>query len=247
MKRQLSLPVLEHLPHRLALDRRMRPLLGVLDTPIHQLRVDLGVGAAPRDRFIGWTPQLREKNLPLVVDNPRFLILPWIEMPNLGSHILAIIRRRLPDDWTERYNTTPVLIETFVETPRYTGAVYRASLALAGLIRQTSCPIEPRSARQRPEIGRKMADTTTAAKTGAKTEAKAGTKHKASTGAKSGARTETKDATATDAGSGKETESSTSDAPKGYSRGENQKLATDVYRKNWDDVFGKKPRRRSKK
>ena len=56
-----------------------------------------------------------------------FLILPWIEIPNLGSHILAIVRRRLPLDWTERYNTTPVLIETFVETPRYTGAVHRAS------------------------------------------------------------------------------------------------------------------------
>ena len=82
---------------------------------------------APRDNFIGWTRQKREKNLPFVVDNPRFLILPWINIPNLGSHILALIRRRLPDDWTERYNTTPVLIETFVETPRYTGAVYRAS------------------------------------------------------------------------------------------------------------------------
>ena len=75
---------------------------------------------APRDRFIGWTPEMREKNLPLVVDNPRFLILPWIEIPNLGSHILAIVRRCLPGDWTERYGTTPVLIETFVETPRYT-------------------------------------------------------------------------------------------------------------------------------
>ena len=62
---------------------------------------------APRDTFIGWTPQKREKNLPFVVDNPRFLILPWIKIPNLGSHILALIRRRLPDDWTERYNTTP--------------------------------------------------------------------------------------------------------------------------------------------
>ena len=82
---------------------------------------------APRDSFIGWTPQLREKNLPLVVDNPRFLILPWIKIPNLGSHLLAIIRRRLPGDWTERYGVTPVLVETFVETPRYTGAVYRAS------------------------------------------------------------------------------------------------------------------------
>ena len=43
----------------------------------------------PRDNFIGWTPRSREKNLPLVVDNPRFLILPWITIPNLGSHILA--------------------------------------------------------------------------------------------------------------------------------------------------------------
>ena len=62
---------------------------------------------APRDKFIGWTPELREKNLPLVVDNPRFLILPWIDIPNLGSHILAIVRRRLPEHWTERYNITP--------------------------------------------------------------------------------------------------------------------------------------------
>ena len=54
-------------------------------------------------------------------------VLRWINIHNLGSHILAIVRRRLPQDWTERYHTTPVLIETFVETPRYTGAVYKAS------------------------------------------------------------------------------------------------------------------------
>jgi hypothetical protein len=93
-----------------------------------------------------------------------------------------------------------------------------------------------------------MADTTTtAAKTEVKTEAKAGTKDKTSTDAKTEARTEAKNATATDEGSGKETESSTSDAPTGYSRGENQKLVTDAYRNHWDDIFGKKPRRRSKK
>ena len=82
---------------------------------------------APRDRFIGWSRPMREKNLPLVVDNPRFLILPWVHIPNLGSHILALVRQRLPGDWTARYGNNPVLIETFVETPRYTGAVYRAS------------------------------------------------------------------------------------------------------------------------
>ncbi len=53
---------------------------------------------APRDRFIGWSRRHREKNLPLVVDNPRFLILPWIRIPNLGSHILALVRRQLPAD-----------------------------------------------------------------------------------------------------------------------------------------------------
>ena len=63
----------------------------------------------------------------LLTCRPQVQILPWIEVPNLGSHILALIRRRLPEDWTARYNTSPVLIETFVETPRYTGAVYRAS------------------------------------------------------------------------------------------------------------------------
>ena len=82
---------------------------------------------APGDSFIGWIPQLREKNLPLVIDNPGFLILPWIVIPNLGSHILSLVRRQLPDDWTERYNVTPVITETFVETPRLTGALYKAS------------------------------------------------------------------------------------------------------------------------
>ena len=82
---------------------------------------------APRDRFIGWTSEQREKNLPRVIDNPRFLILPWIRIPNLGSHLLAIMKRRIPQDWTTRYGITPLLIETFVQRPPYTGAVYQAS------------------------------------------------------------------------------------------------------------------------
>ena len=82
---------------------------------------------APRDRFIGWTPALRTRNLPQVIDNARFLILPWIRIPNLGSHTLSVVCRQLPADWTARYHTTPVLIETFVETPRFTGALYKAS------------------------------------------------------------------------------------------------------------------------
>ena len=82
---------------------------------------------APRDAFIGWSPQVREKNLQYVIDNSRYLILPWVRIPNLASHILSEARRQLPQDWYDRYKVAPVLMETFVEIPRFTGAVYKAS------------------------------------------------------------------------------------------------------------------------
>ncbi|MCY3597796.1 MAG: DUF4338 domain-containing protein [Rhodospirillales bacterium] len=53
--------------------------------------------------------------------------MPWATVPNLGSHVFALLRRQLPDDWTERHNVTPALIENFVETPRFSGALYKAS------------------------------------------------------------------------------------------------------------------------
>ena len=82
---------------------------------------------APRDAFIGWSPQVREQNLQQVINNARYLIMPWVRIPNLASHILSEARRRLPQDWHDRYKVAPVLMETFVETPRFTGAVYKAS------------------------------------------------------------------------------------------------------------------------
>ena len=57
----------------------------------------------------------------------RRLILPWIRIPNLASHILSVVCRQLIEDWTARYHITPLLIETFVETPRFTGVTYKAS------------------------------------------------------------------------------------------------------------------------
>ncbi len=62
---------------------------------------------APRDRFVGWTDEHRRCNLPFVVNNARFLILPWIRIPNLASHLLAQVQRRLPDDWERRYAIRP--------------------------------------------------------------------------------------------------------------------------------------------
>ena len=82
---------------------------------------------APRDQFIGWDADARQRNLPLVVNNARFLILPWIRIPNLASHILAECEKRLADDWTQHYAVTPVLLETFCEKPRFKETCYRAA------------------------------------------------------------------------------------------------------------------------
>ena len=98
----------------------------------HLLLAALGFGAAawtvaPRDRFIGWAAQQRKHNLHLVVNNARFLILPWVTSHNLASRILAGIARQLPHDWQERYSYKPVLLETFVEQKRFHGTCYRAA------------------------------------------------------------------------------------------------------------------------
>jgi hypothetical protein len=81
----------------------------------------------PRDEFIGWTPEQRPRNLHLIVNNARFLILPWIRCRNLASRVLSLISRRLPQDWHTRYAYRPVLMETFVEKPRFTGTCYKAA------------------------------------------------------------------------------------------------------------------------
>lgn len=92
----------------------------------------LGFGAAawkilPRDEFIGWSPDEREQNLRFIVNNARFLVLPWIRCQNLASRIFSDIFRRLTRDWLERYEYAPVLVETFVEKDRFDGGCYRAS------------------------------------------------------------------------------------------------------------------------
>ena len=82
---------------------------------------------APRDRFIGWCPSERERNLQLIVNNARFLILPWVQSQNLASKLLALAARLLPQDWHDRYAYRPVLLETFVDTQRFTGTCYKAA------------------------------------------------------------------------------------------------------------------------
>ena len=97
-----------------------------------QIIAALGFGASawktqPRDAFVGWTREQRERNLHLVVNNARFLIFPWIRCKNLASRILALAAQRLAHDWHMRYAYRPVLLETFVEKPRFTGTCYKAA------------------------------------------------------------------------------------------------------------------------
>lgn len=97
-----------------------------------QILALLGFGAAawktaPRDEYIGWDAGTRKKNLHLIVNNARFLILPWIRSKNLGSKILSMISKRISGDWQERYNYAPVMLETFVEKQRFHGTCYKAA------------------------------------------------------------------------------------------------------------------------
>jgi hypothetical protein len=97
-----------------------------------QLLGGLGFGAsawslADRDRFIGWSELQRQQNLHLVLNNHRFLLLPWVRSPNLASRVLGGVCRRLGADWLDHYGYRPVLLETFVQRPRFTGTAYRAA------------------------------------------------------------------------------------------------------------------------
>lgn len=83
--------------------------------------------AEDRDRWIGWSPEVRERNLGLMCGNTRFLILPWIEVPHLASHVLGVCLRRLSRDWLDRYGSPVVLVETFVDTTRFKGTCYKAA------------------------------------------------------------------------------------------------------------------------
>lgn len=82
---------------------------------------------APRDRWIGWSAAQREANLRFIVNNTRFLILPWIRVDNLASRILSLALKRLPDDWHRLYAYRPLLVETFVHAERHAGTCYRAA------------------------------------------------------------------------------------------------------------------------
>jgi hypothetical protein len=82
---------------------------------------------AVRDQFIGWSAQQRGQRLGLVANQQRFLILPWVRVPHLASHLLALATGRLSQDWQSRYGHPVCLVETFVQADRFAGTAYKAA------------------------------------------------------------------------------------------------------------------------
>jgi len=80
-----------------------------------------------RDAWIGWDVSARARNLPLVANNTRFLVLPWVRVSHLASHLLSRIARRIQGDWRAKYSHSLHCLETFVDTSRYRGVCYQAA------------------------------------------------------------------------------------------------------------------------
>src|SRR5437660_9437388 len=81
----------------------------------------------PRDLWIGWCDEQRQRHLQWIVNNGRFLILPWVHVSGLASKILALAARQLPADWESHYGHRPLLLETLVDASRFRGTCYRAA------------------------------------------------------------------------------------------------------------------------
>ncbi len=120
-----------YLGYKVPYGAQLRYFVRSLESPCPLLACLLFTSAAwkmaPRDAYIGWSQAAHQANLPLLVNHSRFLILPWVRVPNLASHILSLAARQMPLDWLAAYRAQPVLLETLVDATRYHGGCYRAA------------------------------------------------------------------------------------------------------------------------
>lgn len=111
-------PVGEHLKYLVSSRGQVIACLAWCSAPRH---------LAGRDRFIGWSTDARKRNLHLLAYNTRFLILPWVQVPHLASHILGRMAKVLPRDWQQIYAHPVYWLETFIDPARFKGTCYRAA------------------------------------------------------------------------------------------------------------------------
>jgi hypothetical protein len=113
-----SRPVGEHLKYLVLAGSRPVACLGWSSAP---LKLDL------RDRFVGASKEAYRHRLHCIAYNSRYLILPWVRVPHLASHLLARVARRIARDWQNLYGHPVVLLESFVDTERFAGTCYKAA------------------------------------------------------------------------------------------------------------------------
>ena len=113
-----SQPVGEHLKYVIFSHKRPIACFAFSSAPRH-------IGS--RDKFIGWSPPIRKKNIHLIAYNTRFLILPWVRVKFLASHLLSCMAQLLSHDWQMLYNHPVYFLETFVDTERFSGTCYHAA------------------------------------------------------------------------------------------------------------------------
>jgi hypothetical protein len=111
-------PVGEHLKYLVWASGRPVACFALSSAPRH-----LG----PRDRYLGWSAEARKRNIRFVVYNSRYLILPWVQVPHLASHVLGWVARELSREWERIYGHPVYFIETFVDPARFKGTCYRAA------------------------------------------------------------------------------------------------------------------------
>ena len=111
-------PIGEHLKYLVKADGQVIACLAWQSAPRH-LKV--------RDRYLAWSEEARKRNVHLLAYNPRFLILPWVEIPHLASHLLARMTRMLSGEWERAYGHPIYFVETFIDSEWYRGTCYRAA------------------------------------------------------------------------------------------------------------------------
>ena len=125
----------------------------------------------PRDRFIGWSGPQRRANIHLLAYNTRYLLLPWVKVPHLASHVLARVARRIAADWQVLYGHPVYLLETFIDPERFRGTCYRAANWIyvgltAGLGKDATNSVPNRSFKEllvyplRPDFRRRLTQAT---------------------------------------------------------------------------------------
>ena len=111
-------PVGEHLKYLVWANGRPIACLAWSSAPRH---------LASRDHYIGWSAEARRRNIRLLAYNTRFLILPWVRVEHLASHILSRMAARISDDWQQAYGHPIYFLETFIDPERFRGTCYRAA------------------------------------------------------------------------------------------------------------------------